>query len=227
MSGSGTERSVSDAFTPCRSRPAVPSFGQSTPSRAAPIHEGLRQVIRRRRDALPAVLPRARATDLYVRYGRQILAFCLHRLGSREEAEDAAQTTFLNAFRGLERGVVPELEQAWLFTIAERVCLTRRRSYSRRRRVEAPSSLEALQDVVPSPERSTEELIPLGDALARLPATQRRALLLREWHGLSYREIAAELGLTQAAVETLLFRGRRSLAKSLVEPASLRRRATG
>src|SRR5439155_14696314 len=113
--------------------------------------------------------------------------------------------------------------QAWLFTIAERVCQTRRRSSLRRRRVESPSDLESFQDVLPSPERTTDELIPLADALAGLPPTQRRALLLREWHGLSYREIAGELGLTQAAVETLLFRGRRSLAKSLDAPASLRR----
>ena len=209
-----------------RASAEVPSFERSPVCRAAPISNAAAAGDSPRRDALPAlpaVLPSARATELYERYGRQILAFCLHRLGSREEAEDAAQTTFLNAFRGLERGVVPELEQAWLFTIAERVCLTRRRSFSRRRKVEAPSDLESLQDVLPSPERATEELIPLTDALAELPPTQRRALLLREWHGLSYREIAAELGLSQAAVETLLFRGRRSLAKSLDAPASLRR----
>jgi RNA polymerase sigma factor (sigma-70 family) len=44
---------------------------------------------------------------------------------------------------------------------------------------------------------------------------QRQALLLREWRGFSYREIAEELGLSQAAVETLLFRARRSLAEVL------------
>ena len=48
-----------------------------------------------------------------------------------------------------------------------------------------------------------------------MPEQQRRALLLREWQGLSYREIAEEMRLTQAAVETLLFRARRSLADAL------------
>ena len=48
-----------------------------------------------------------------------------------------------------------------------------------------------------------------------LPKQQQRALLLREWQGLSYKEIAEELALTQAAVETLLFRARRSLAAGL------------
>jgi 3-keto-5-aminohexanoate cleavage enzyme len=52
----------------------------------------------------------AAAGDLYERYSRQIFGYCLHQLGSREEAEDAVQTTFMNAFRGLQRGIVPELE---------------------------------------------------------------------------------------------------------------------
>jgi RNA polymerase sigma factor (sigma-70 family) len=163
-----------------------------------------------------AALPSdVRATQLYEEYNRQVFSFCLHRLGSREEAEDAAQITFLNVFRGLERGIVPRLERAWLFKIAERVCLTRGRSSFRRRRVESPSDLAALEERVASPDRSADELIPLPGALAKLPPQQRRALLLREWQGLSYREIADELGLTQAAVETLLFRARRSLAKGL------------
>ena len=60
-----------------------------------------------------------------------------------------------------------------------------------------------------------DELAGLADALAQLTPNQRRAILLREWQGLSYREIAAELGTTEAAVETLLFRARRSLARKL------------
>ncbi len=155
--------------------------------------------------------------DLYERYHRQILAYCLHQLGSREEAEDATQTTFMNAFRGLQRGVVPELESAWLFKIANNVILTRRRSSYRRRRVETPGDLGALQDLLASPQRDADELIRLTEALAGMPEQQRKALLLREWQGLSYREIGTELDLTQAAVETLLFRARRSLAHALTE----------
>jgi RNA polymerase sigma factor (sigma-70 family) len=163
--------------------------------------------------------------DLYERYGRQIYAYCLHQLGSREEAEDATQTTFMNAFRGLQRGIVPELESAWLYKIASNVVLTRRRSSYRRRRVETPGDLDALQDLLPSPQRDVDELVRLDDALRGLPEQQRRALLLREWQGLSYREIAEELELSQSAVETLLFRARRSLAAALTEPERPRRKA--
>jgi RNA polymerase sigma factor (sigma-70 family) len=154
-------------------------------------------------------------SDLYERYSAQIFGYCLHQLGSREEAEDAVQTTFMNAFRGLKRGIVPELESAWLFKIAHNVCLSRRRSSWRRGRVEAPNNLEVLQEVVPARERIGDELIRLQDVLEEMPESQRRAILLREWQGLTYREIADELQLSQSAVETLIFRARRTLAAGL------------
>jgi hypothetical protein len=108
--------------------------------------------------------------------------------------------------------VVPQLEAAWLFKIAHNVCLSRRRSAWRRGRIESPADFEVIEDLAPAPARRGEELIGLQDVLERLPDNQRRAILLREWQGLSYREIAAELELSQAAVETLIFRARRSLA---------------
>ena len=164
-------------------------------------------------------------SDLFERYRRQIFGYCLHQLGSREEAEDAVQSTFLNAFRGLSRGVVPEVESAWLFKIAHNVCLSRRRSTWRRGRVESPEDFSALQEVLPAPSRIADELVGLQDVLEQMPGSQRRAILLREWQGLSYREIAEELGLTQAAVETLIFRARRSLAQGLEQ--HLERRPAG
>src|SRR6266566_6420801 len=160
---------------------------------------------------------------LYETYANQIFRYCLHQLGSREEAEDAVQSTFLNAFRGLKRGVVPELEAAWLFKIAHNVCLSRRRSSWRRGRVESPADFEAVEELTPAPSRGADELIGLQDVLEKMPETQRRAILLREWQGLSYREIAAELELSQGAVETLIFRARRSLASGLEQPPESKR----
>ncbi|HZO96147.1 MAG TPA: sigma-70 family RNA polymerase sigma factor [Gaiellaceae bacterium] len=152
--------------------------------------------------------PGARTEELFHRYGRRIYGFCLARLGDRQDAEDALQSTFLNAFRGLERGVLPVCEEAWLFKIAENVCLTRRRSAFRRRRVETPV---AIDDTLAAPERESDRIVDLAEAVQGLPARQRRALLLREWQGLGYAEIASELGLSLAAVETLLHRARRSV----------------
>ena len=189
---------------------AVPSIGRAsevTPRRSAPEADATR--------------------DLYERYARQIYSYCLHQLGNREEAEDATQSTFLNAFRGFKRGVDPEFESAWLYKIAQNVCLTRQRSSSRRRKVETPGDLEAMQDFVPAPEVDSDELIRLPEALDAMPEQQRRALLLREWQGLSYKEIGDELDLSQAAVETLLFRARRSLAAGLSDEPATRAAGAG
>ena len=164
------------------------------------------------------------ARVLYERHFGRIYGYCLNRLGSREEAEDAAQTTFLNAFRGLQRGVVPEFESAWLFKIAENVCRERRRAAWRRGRVETIHDFQANDGLAPAPERSDDELVGLSEALAEMPENQRRAILLREWQGLSYREISAQLGVSKAAVETLIFRARRSLAQKLEQPPVWRKR---
>ena len=167
--------------------------------------------------------------DLYRQYGKQIYAYCLHQLRSREEAEDAVQTTFLNAFRGLQRGTTTRFEQAWLYKIAQNVCIARRSSSGRRLRLEAPDDFEILEEVVPSPSGSaadTLELMGLDDALEKMPESQRRAILLREWQGLSYREIASELDLSQGAVEMLIFRARKTLALALEEPEAAKRRTS-
>jgi RNA polymerase sigma-70 factor (ECF subfamily) len=164
-----------------------------------------------------AQAPTADATRLlYERHSSRIFGFCLSRLGSREEAEDAVQTTFLNAQRGLGRGVVPDYELAWLFKIAQNVCHNRHQSARRRGRVEATHDLDALQDVLATPERGgAVSLADLTRALSAVPERQRRALLLREFQGLSYEEISLELGVSVAAVETLIFRARRSVAAQL------------
>ncbi|HEY2935002.1 MAG TPA: RNA polymerase sigma factor [Gaiellaceae bacterium] len=152
---------------------------------------------------------------LYERHRQRIFAFCLSRLGDRQEADDAVQNTFLYAFGCLQRGVVPHSELAWLFKIASNVCRTRRRSLWRRRQLESTVDLDAVQDVLGRPDATHDELAELGAALAAMPVNQRRALLLREWQGLSYSEIGQALALSQSAVETLLFRARRSLARRL------------
>jgi RNA polymerase sigma-70 factor, ECF subfamily len=156
----------------------------------------------------------AQAGLLYERYASRLMAFCRSRLGSREEAEDAVQQTFLNAHRSLRSGTVPHAEAAWMFAIAANVCRERHRSAWRRSRVEVVSD-DGLVGEQAAPEQSHDELAGVADALAALTPNQRRAILMREWQGLSYREIAGELALTEGAVETLIFRARRSLASKL------------
>jgi RNA polymerase sigma factor (sigma-70 family) len=135
------------------------------------------------------------------------------------------QTTFMNAQRGLDRGVIPQFELAWLFKIARNVCYNRTESSSRRRRLESADDLESLQEVLATPERTASLSVgELTRALGAIPERQRTALLLREFQGMSYEEIAGELGVSVAAVETLLFRARRSVADQLEQTGVSRRR---
>jgi RNA polymerase sigma-70 factor (ECF subfamily) len=166
-----------------------------------------------------------RAEELFTEHSRRIYAYCLRQLGSREEAEDAVQATYLNACRSLLSGFEPDVAQAWLYKVAQNVCLTKQRSSWRRRRVERPGDMQEIEDLVATPHDPGDELLGIDDALAALPEQQRRAILLREWKGLSYREVAAEMDLSQGAVETLIFRARRSLAAALDEPKTPTRRA--
>jgi RNA polymerase sigma-70 factor (ECF subfamily) len=150
-----------------------------------------------------------RAALLFERHHDAVLGYCAWRLRVRDDAEEAAQTTFARAFGALRRGHLPRNERAWLVTIARNVCATLVTSPHRLREVAGDVPEHAAHDVDHGLDPALEA------ALAALPAGQRRAFLLREWQDLSYREIAAELGVSVGTVETWIFRGRRSLASAL------------
>ena len=150
---------------------------------------------------------------LYERYSGRILAYCLHALRDRSEAEDAVQTTFLQAHRALAKGTTPEHEFAWLHTIAKNVCRMQKRTAARRA-VVTGIDLDTFEAVGGDADE-TDHLRGLGDALASIPEKQRRALLMREWHGLSSTEVASRMGMSAPATYALLTRARRSLADAL------------
>jgi RNA polymerase sigma factor (sigma-70 family) len=154
------------------------------------------------------------ATELFTRYSTRVYRYCLRRLGSPEEAEDALQLTFLNAWRSLKSGFEPDSQGPWLFGIAANVCSTSLRAKLGSTRLELRDP-ETLDELAADEKAGREELLGLSEALRELPARQRRAVLLRDWQGLSYREIAAELAVSVASVETLLFRGRKRVAATL------------
>jgi RNA polymerase sigma-70 factor (ECF subfamily) len=157
---------------------------------------------------------REETTELFTRHASGIYKYCLRRLGSPEEAEDALQVTYLNAWRSLKDGCRPRARRAWLFQIAANVCASTLRSKLGGTRLELRDP-EALDELVAVEDPDSEDLLGLTEALRELPWRQRRALVLRDWQGLSYNEIATEMAVSDAAVETLLFRARRSVAAML------------
>lgn len=164
---------------------------------------------------LGSTRPADAAATLFSAYRDRIREYCRGQLHERQEADDALQSTFLYAYMLLERGVTPKRPLPWLYAIAHNVCRTRRRALRHRERVESSVDLDTLHETVGRSDPSRDDFDALANALSALPATQRDALLLREWQGLSYAEIATRLCITQSAVETLLFRARRNLARRL------------
>jgi RNA polymerase sigma factor (sigma-70 family) len=150
---------------------------------------------------------------LYQRYGPDLHAFCLRKLGDREEAADVVQETFLGAWLALKRGFEPRAPYAWLTTIARNLCVSRYRANGAR--VRAGRLDETQQHAARL--APVDELINLRPLLLRLPERQRRAFLLHEIQGLRYDEVAEELDLSYNGVATLVFRARKNLARGLSE----------
>src|SRR5689334_4249360 len=155
----------------------------------------------------------ARTRALYELHHRTVFVICCALLRDRSEAEDAAQQTFLSAHRALVNGVEPVEPAAWLAAIARNECWARVRS---RMREPLPIDAEAVGTDDPVAEAVRRaDLAALRHAIASLPAKQRDAVVLREFAGLRYDELAAALGVTEPAVESLLFRARTQLRAKL------------
>jgi RNA polymerase sigma-70 factor (ECF subfamily) len=148
---------------------------------------------------------------MYRRHGPSVFRYTLAVLGNEADAEDATQQTFLSAYKSWERGERPRRPHNWLIAIAHNVCRQRFRERARR-----PAEVGLETDDFPSPE--VDDLLGAAEirsALEQLAFNQRAALVMRELGGISYRDIAAALGITESAVETLLFRARRALREQL------------
>ena len=151
---------------------------------------------------------------LYERHHRPLLAFCRHMLGSREEAEDAVQSTFLVAYHELRTDDDRPIQlRPWLYTIARHRCLR----ILRARKPQAEADLEhhpiATDGLGEQVQRRDDLRELLGD-LERLPEDQRAALLLAELHAMSHREIGAVLDVPTQKVKALVFQARSSLIAS-------------
>jgi RNA polymerase sigma factor (sigma-70 family) len=149
--------------------------------------------------------------ELYRRHGGEVYRYAYAVLGNHADAEDVTQTTFLNAYRSLEQGVRPRKPSNWLLTIASNAIKQRfRHEQARPHQVELDDRIASSEVEDDGP--TVGELL---TALAKIPPQQRQAIVLREFEGRSYSEIAGILGVTTSALETLLFRARRSLAEEL------------
>ncbi len=174
--------------------------------------------------------------QLVTRWERPIYALAYRTLGREEDARDVVQEAFLRAYRGL-RGFKGQAKfSSWLYRITLNLC----RDWIRRERrapvVQVPEGTDPvdLADQRASPAESVEDLVArremsraVARAMADLPEEQRLAILLKEYHGLTFQEIADMLDCPLSTVKTRLYQGltmlRRRLERQQADEASLRR----
>jgi RNA polymerase sigma factor (sigma-70 family) len=162
---------------------------------------------------MAALLGATRKVDfdgLYRHHAPSVYRYARAVLGNHADAEDVTQQTFLNAYRAVAQGTKPRKAENWLIRIAHNEV----RKHFRR----AQTRLETeLDERLPerTPERSEPTLADVLRALQRLSPTQREALVMREFEGRSYAEIAEIMEMTQSALEAQIFRARRALAEQL------------
>jgi RNA polymerase sigma-70 factor (ECF subfamily) len=171
--------------------------------------------------------PEQAIARLFDTHGGKILGLGLQLCGSREDAEDLLQETFLRAFRNWSKFKGLSAPSTWLYTIAVGVCKRRHR-----RRVGEPARLESLSKLLPSedegvldlpsPEDGPLDQVIRGEtedavrrALGALPLHFRLPLVLKDMADFSTAQVAQVLGIKQATVKTRIHRARMRLSQEI------------
>jgi len=150
--------------------------------------------------------------QLVARYTDAVFGVVFHRLGDFDEARDAAQETFVKAFRNLGKLRRQEAFANWLCRIAEGTAT----DAARRRRGEV--SLEDVEESGVAREPDGNEVAgQVREALGTLPQATRLAVILHYVDGYSHAEVAQFLGTTEGAVKTRVSRGRARLREEMAE----------
>ena len=149
------------------------------------------------------------------REGPRLVRFARGLLGNLDEAEDVVQDTLIRLWENAARWTPEARIGTWL----HRVCYNRSIDALRRRRSFVDDGvLEALPDEAELPDASlvqSEAALSLRDAIERLPARQRTAILLFHYQDMPQREAADVMGISEAAFESMLARARRQLKRWL------------
>ncbi len=165
-------------------------------------------------------------SQLLETYQRPVYNLCYRMLGNAQDAEDAAQETFLRAYKNLRRFDLKRSFATWLLSIAAHYCIDE----IRRRKMQVISMEDLSVPDLPDGSVSIETRLSkrqererISELLQVLDETDRAAVVMYYWYDFSYLEIGQALNLTESAVKSRLHRARRSMAelwlKNEVEPS--------
>lgn len=159
-------------------------------------------------------------TMIFCRYKKPVLNYALRILGNRADAEDALSDVFLSIFGKKFQFDGRAKFSTWAFTVARNVCIDKirkrkkflpllfRNERTQEMEVWDPPDAKAL----PGEDLGKKETARhVQSAIQKLPLEQKEAIVLREYHGLSYEEISGVLNCSLAKVKILIFRARGNL----------------
>ena len=161
--------------------------------------------------------------QLVQRWERPIFALAYRTLGREEDARDVTQETFLRAFRALSGFKGDAKFSSWLYRIALNLCRDWMRKDRRAPLVAVPEGVdveqlaaergpvETVEDLAARAEMSRE----VARAMDMLPDEQRQAIILKEYHGLTFQEVADLMKCPLSTVKTRVYQGLSTLRKHL------------
>jgi RNA polymerase sigma-70 factor (ECF subfamily) len=160
----------------------------------------------------PTIDHGARLLEIYDHAVGEVFTYLCARCGGRALAEDLTADTFLAAVGQIRRGVVEDVTVAWLIGIARHKLIDEWRRTARRPRSDRLGD-DANSHYPPSADGDEWDAVldrqVVGAVMAELGPHHRSALVLRYFDGLAVPDVAAHLGRTVEATETLLVRARR------------------
>jgi RNA polymerase sigma-70 factor (ECF subfamily) len=145
--------------------------------------------------------------ELIKEHQQMIHALCFRMTGSTADADDLAQEAFIQCFQNLGSFRGDSRFSSWVYRIAMNQCLTWQKRCGRRERLHRSWSVEAEIEETPKHDISQE----VQDALLKLDAKQRAAVVLTTYDGLNHAEAAKVLGCSETTVSWRLFAARRKL----------------
>lgn len=161
--------------------------------------------------------------QLVIRWERPIYALAYRTLGREDDARDVCQEAFLRAYRAL-RGFKGQAKfSSWLYRITLNLCRDWMRKQRRTPVSQVPEGIELSDLAGEAPDAvSVEDLVArremsaaVSKVMAMLPEEQRTAIILKEYHGLTFQEIADMLGCPLSTVKTRLYQGLTVLRRNL------------
>lgn len=149
------------------------------------------------------------------RYQRMIYALTYRMTGSAADAEDLTQDVFVRAHQELPGFRAEAKFSSWLYRIAVNQCLNWRKRVARREQVHNDWHAENLNDAGAAPAADMGLAQQVNEALQKLPAKQRAAIVLTTYDGLNHAEAARVLGCSETTVSWRVFAGRHKLKRLL------------